>query len=99
MNLGSLSSIGPVIGGKVDFNTALYSNALRPRQCLAYHRDRNEPWEHCRSRLFAGGLEGFRQAAHTPDGWAASRAEPDSRRISIPDAVLADATARLDSTR
>ena len=99
LNLGSLRSIGPVIGEKVDFDTALYSNALRPRQCLIYHRDRNEPREHCRSRLFAGGLEGFCQAAHTSDGWAASRAEPDSRRISIPDAVLADATTRLDSTR
>ena len=78
LDLGSLSSIGPVIGERSDFDTAVYSNALSPRQCLAYHRDRNQPWEHCRSRLFTGGLVGFRRAtdtmaiwlyAHTPDGW------------------------------
>ena len=108
LDMGNLSSIGPVIGEKVDFDKVAHSNALRHQQCLAYHRDRNEPWDDCKSRLFTGGLDQFHQDAddmsrwlyaHTPDGWAACRAEPDCRWSSIPDAVLADATARLDATK
>ena len=108
LKLGNLSSIGPAIGERVNFGTAIYSNALKAVQCLSYHRDRNEPWERCQPRPFTGGLEGFRQAAsgmvqwlyaHTPDGWAACRAESDSRWGSIPAAVLADATERLNLTR
>lgn len=108
LQLGDLSSIGPTVGVRVDFDTAVYPNAFHTIQCLAYHRDGNDPWEHCQPRQLTGGLEQFRQDAdemsrwlyaHTPDGWAACRGEPDSRWGSIPDAVLADATTRLNSIR
>lgn len=106
--LGDMSSIGMVIGNKVDFNARVYENALRPAQCLAYHRDRNDPWEHCQPRELTGGLEQFREEneywndwlyGHTPDGWAVCLPDTDARWASIPDAVLADAKVRLDSIR
>ena len=48
--LGNLSSVGPVIGEQVDFKTQAGPNSLNPTQCIAYHRDRNAPWERCRPR-------------------------------------------------
>ena len=108
LELGDLSSVGPIVGDRVDFDTAVYPNRFHLIQCLAYHRDRNDPWEYCQPRQLTGGLEQFRQDAdkmrgwlyaHTPDGWAACRDQPDSRWGSIPDAILADAAARLNGIR
>lgn len=60
INLGSLSSIGPRIGQKVDFDKIPYLYGTEEYekikcQCIAYHRDRNEEkeiyhwknWESC----------------------------------------------------
>ena len=108
LQLGDLSSVGPIVGDRVDFDTAVYPNRFHLIQCLAYHRDRNNPWEYCQPRQLTGGLEQFRQDAdkmrgwlyaHTPDGWAACRAKSDSRWGSIPDAILADAVNRLNVIR
>ena len=106
LDLGSVSSIGPIVGDRVDFYAGICDGTMRDVLCLAYHRDRNDPWERCRPQPFTGGLEGFRQAAsalsewlyaYTPDGWAACRAEPESRWDSIPNLVLDEATILLRS--
>ena len=106
--LGALSSIGPMIGERIDFYQVISCPTLRDAQCVAYHRDRSDPWLRCRPLPFTGGLDGFRQAAsdmvqwlyaHTPDGWTACRAEPNSRWESIPNVVLAEAASQLDSIR
>ena len=104
LDLGDLSSVGPIIGNRVDFRARVGPNSLNPTQCLAFHRDRNDPWERCQPRDTTGGLDGFRQAsdqgsewlyAYTPDGWASWLYEPDNRWGSIPDAILADMSGRL----
>ena len=107
-DLGDLSSVGPIIGHPVDFNAWVGPNSLNPTQCLAFHRDRNDPWERCRPRQLAGGLDQFLQQsdsdtewlyAHTPDGWTSWLYEPENRWASIPDAILTDVSQRLNRTR
>ena len=107
IDLGDLSSIGPIIGEQVDFNAWVGPNSLNPTQCLAFHRDRNDPWERCRPRQLTGGLDQFLQEstigaewlyAYTPDGWASWLYEPHDRWGSIPDAILADISERLNRT-
>ena len=47
LDLGSLSILGEVIGEKTDFD---YFNDDSD-QCLAYHRDRGENWDHTKPRI------------------------------------------------
>lgn len=49
--LGDLSQIGRCIGEKHDFNSV--RKYTTPEWCLAYHRDRGEPWEETKPTGFA----------------------------------------------
>lgn len=102
--LGNLSSVGPIIGERIDFKTRAGPNSLNPKQCIAYHRDRNEPWERCRPRQLTGGLGQFHQVcdeesqwlyAHTPDGCVTCRRNPAGLWGSVTDAIVDDASALL----
>lgn len=43
--LGNLSVLGPTIGHKIDFNNEREYGAHMDKQCIAYHRDRNDVLE------------------------------------------------------
>ena len=78
MALGDLSSLGHVIGVKVDFDDYRRTNG-EVAQCLAYGRDRGE--SNIEAASFSGGGLGFVECARlrntdveygylwTPDGW------------------------------
>ena len=62
VSLGNLSWVGRAIGKQVDFNDAQNSPDYDvPEQCLAYTRDRGEPWQQNEPRKF-GNREQFRDA-------------------------------------
>lgn len=51
--LGDLSWVGMAIGSQTDFKEAHERQGyVVPAQCLAYARDRGEPWEHNQPRRF-----------------------------------------------
>ena len=92
LSLGMLSSLGERIGEPLNapenegdaWNSEVYRQRVNtdPTTCLAYYRDRREPWDDCMPRSFAGGTEAIRTGelnaadwwiewvyVWTPDGW------------------------------
>jgi hypothetical protein len=51
--LGSLSQLGPVIGEKHTFaeHDKFHELEVHPGWCLAYHRDRQEPWNSVKPKI------------------------------------------------
>jgi hypothetical protein len=62
VSLGDLSWVGSSIGTQVDFDSEHAAMVYDvPKQCLAYTRDRGEPWEQNQPKRFQGRDE-FRRA-------------------------------------
>ena len=65
IKLGALSTLGPEIGDKVDWNASVFD-----KQCRAYHRDRGEEWDSNKPIKFDGGTESFFTQDWTHQMWA-----------------------------